>query len=77
VGTMCEELGRHVNMDLLRHLLHFLRACCFVSSAAAPWGYKRKRSPLRTLRPLAQSVVVYSSSSLRLKKREQRDILGA
>jgi hypothetical protein len=43
-GAMCEESGWRVNMGLLC----LVRACSFMSSVVTPWGYKSRRSPLRT-----------------------------
>jgi hypothetical protein len=41
-GTVCEELGKHVNMGLLWLLLRLVRAHCLGSSVVTLWGYKVK-----------------------------------
>jgi hypothetical protein len=45
MGTLCEELGRHVNMGLL----HLVRA--------QPWGYKAGGYPCAHLHPLTQTPI--------------------
>jgi hypothetical protein len=66
--TVCEELGRHVNMGLLC----LVRAHCFTSSVVTPRGYKSRWTPLHTLHLLTQSIVLSSPPSLCLKRRERK-----
>jgi hypothetical protein len=47
VGTMCEEVGRRVNVGLLR----FVRAHYFASSVLTSQGYKSEQRPMHTLTP--------------------------
>jgi hypothetical protein len=51
-ASMCEDYGRHVNMDLL----HLVRARLFTSSVVTVWGYKTVSCPCAQPHPLTQSI---------------------
>jgi hypothetical protein len=59
-------------MGLLCFLLCPVRARCFASSVVTLQGYKIKRSPVRPLHPLAQTVVASSPPSMRLKREREK-----
>jgi hypothetical protein len=71
VGTSCEELGRRVNMGLLRCFTAPIRAHHFASSIVTPSGYKADGHPCTHLRPLAKTPVASSPPSLAQKESDR------
>jgi hypothetical protein len=49
-------------------LLHFAKICCLATSALTPWDPENNRLPLHTPVPSRISVIIFPSSSSRLKK---------
>jgi hypothetical protein len=72
VGASCEELERHVNMDLLHPFTMPIRACHFASLIVTHQGYKAGGRPCAHICPLARTLIASSHPSLCLKREREK-----